>query len=68
MRRRSSIITFNQVGNISPPNWQQQSIIDSRKSSSTSTQSNVSNSSQKNNTDTANFPYQQPQLIRYPTV
>jgi hypothetical protein len=68
MRRRSSIITINQPDSLPPSNWQQQSIIDSRKSSSTSTQSNTSNSSPKNNSDTVNFLYQQPQLMRHPTV
>lgn len=68
MRRRSSIITFNQPSPIPPANWQQQSIIDSRKMPSTSTQSNTSNNSPKTNPDTVNFVYQQPQLMRYSTV
>ncbi|CAF0862625.1 unnamed protein product [Rotaria sordida] len=65
--RRSSVITFNQIDNISPSNRQQQSTIDNRKASSTSTQSNTSNQSSKNNSDTANFLYQSPQLKRYST-
>lgn len=68
MRRRSSIITFNEPGNILPPNWHLQSTIDNRKLSSTSTQSNTSTNSAKNNSDTANVYYQSPQLSSYPTV
>ncbi|CAF5120128.1 unnamed protein product, partial [Rotaria sp. Silwood1] len=44
-----------------------QSTIDNRKTSSTSTQSNTSSHSQKTHSDTANFPYQPPQLMRYAT-
>ena len=68
MKRRSSIITFDESGTVLPSNWQQQSMIDSRKTSSTSTHSNTSNNSPKSNSDTANFLYQPPQLMRYPTV
>jgi hypothetical protein len=68
MKRRSSIITINPPDSLSPSNWQQQSTIDSRKLSSTSTQSNTSNNSLKTNSDTVNFLYQQPQLMRHPTV
>ncbi|CAF2931302.1 unnamed protein product [Rotaria sp. Silwood2] len=67
VRRRSSIITFNQTDDTSSANRQLQSTIDNRKLSSTSTQSNTSNHSPKNHFDTANFPYQPPQLIRYST-
>jgi hypothetical protein len=68
MKRRSSIITFNESGSVTSSNCQQQSITDSRKASSESIQSNTSNNSQKNNSNAANFLYQPPQLIRYPTV
>jgi len=68
MKRRSSIITFNESGTLTSSNCQQQSITDSRKASSESIQSNTSNNSQKNNSNPASFLYQQPQLIRYPTV
>jgi hypothetical protein len=68
MRRRSSIITFDETGSTSPSNWQQKSVIDSRKMSSTSIKSNLSNNSPKNNSDTVHFLYQPPQLMGYPTV
>ncbi len=68
MRRRSSVITFNQTDSVPPPNWQQQSITDNRKMSSASIQSNISNNSPNKNSDTSNFLYQQPQLMRYTTV
>ena len=68
MRRRSSIITLNPPGSMLPANWQQTSAVDSRKMSTTSNQSNPSSISPKNNTDAANFTYQPPPLIRYPTV
>lgn len=68
MRRRSSIITFNQPGSMPPSNWQQTSLVDSRKMSTASIQSNTSSNSPKNNTDPANVTYQPPQLIRYSTV
>jgi hypothetical protein len=68
MRRRSSVITFNQPISMPPSSWQQPSVADSRKTSTASTQSNASSNSLKNNVDTANFSYQQPQLMRYPTV
>jgi hypothetical protein len=68
MRRRSSIITLDQPGNIPSSNWQQQSMMDSRKLSSTSTPSSSSPNSPKKNSDTTNFVYQPPQLTRYSTV
>ena len=68
MRRRSSIITFNQPASMPSTNWQQTSIVDSRKMSTASIQSNTSSNSQKNNIDPANVTYQAPQLIRYSTV
>ncbi len=66
--RRSSVISFNQPTNNPPSNWQQQTIIDSRKASSASTNSNASTNSAMNNSDQTSFSYQQPQLIRHPTV
>lgn len=66
MRRRSSIITLDPVGSISPPNWQPTSIVDSRKLSAK--QSNPSSNSPKNTIETTNFSYQAPQLMRYSTV
>jgi hypothetical protein len=68
MIRRSSVITFDQTSTNPPTNWQQQSIIDNRKASSGSIHSNTSSNSSKNNSEQPNFSYQQPQLIRYPTV
>ncbi|CAF4632464.1 unnamed protein product, partial [Rotaria socialis] len=45
-----------------------QSMTDDRRASLASIQLNTSNNSPKNNSDTANFCYQPPQRLRYPTV
>ncbi|CAF4836262.1 unnamed protein product, partial [Rotaria socialis] len=66
--RRSSIITFNESDSLAPSNWHRQSMTDDRRASLASIQLNTSNNSPKNNSDTANFCYQPPQRLRYPTT
>ena len=69
MKRRASIITFDDSGSISSSNWQASAaMINSRKTSSTSTQSNLSTNNIKNIPESTNSLYQQTQLMSYPTV
>lgn len=68
MRRRASIITFTEPEGAPPANWLSPSMTNSRRISSTSTQSNVSDLSPKTNSETTSFLYQQPQLMPYATV
>jgi hypothetical protein len=66
--RRSSIITFNQTLNEAANQWAQQSIIDSRKTSVASNQSDASSPSPKTSSDTTNFVYQPVQPVSYSMV